>query len=400
MAFLGRMNSQGELIEREVLLGSPTKCQRLPQMSPLEGGMDYEPDTETLRTYVKTYDSDCSTLRCHTPISGLESSGSSTVRFVASSASSTELSSVAETYTSTLRCASPISSGALSSAPETETETETLRYAPQEEDSMHSSASSVNNLVEQCEIRAGAQLDKGSTISMCSWDPMYDDMKPNEEEEGDEEYEDEEAEGEEEESQSYSMPTEIDSTSYIVPPLELQSVSGSLSYEEVMKLERSSSEAYENWLTAKERQRQYKQHTERLAREQMEQENLRRQELAAQRFQQWCAQKARQAAKNDAKKDQGFYKDEINGLDTIRCVHAWELRKLKEEERRRELLQRQALKKQQQHQQRKLKAQHAWEQWMKNVDQRPKPVPLNQGLESLRGTVSKIFINPNHWVTE
>ncbi|XP_034138589.1 uncharacterized protein LOC117590229 [Drosophila guanche] len=39
----------------------------------------------------------------------------------------------------------------------------------------------------------------------------------------------------------------------------------------------------------------------------------------------------------------------------------------------------------------------AFSRWMENVHTRPKPVPFNQGIDSLRGTASKIYINPNEW---
>ncbi|XP_058833423.1 coiled-coil domain-containing protein 34-like [Topomyia yanbarensis] len=38
-----------------------------------------------------------------------------------------------------------------------------------------------------------------------------------------------------------------------------------------------------------------------------------------------------------------------------------------------------------------------YDEWLKSVKDKPKPVPLNRGTESLRGTISKIFINPNPW---
>jgi coiled-coil domain-containing protein 34 len=35
--------------------------------------------------------------------------------------------------------------------------------------------------------------------------------------------------------------------------------------------------------------------------------------------------------------------------------------------------------------------------WLKTADQKDKPVPLNRGMESLRGSISNLFINPIPW---
>uniref|UniRef100_A0A8W7P5K3 Coiled-coil domain-containing protein n=1 Tax=Anopheles coluzzii TaxID=1518534 RepID=A0A8W7P5K3_ANOCL len=38
-----------------------------------------------------------------------------------------------------------------------------------------------------------------------------------------------------------------------------------------------------------------------------------------------------------------------------------------------------------------------YQEWLKSAKHKPKPVPLNQGPHTLRGTVSQIFINPQPW---
>jgi len=39
----------------------------------------------------------------------------------------------------------------------------------------------------------------------------------------------------------------------------------------------------------------------------------------------------------------------------------------------------------------------SYEKWFRSASSKPKPVPLNRGLESLRGSTTKIFINPEPW---
>lgn len=38
-----------------------------------------------------------------------------------------------------------------------------------------------------------------------------------------------------------------------------------------------------------------------------------------------------------------------------------------------------------------------FKKWLKNSKNAPKPVPLNRGLESLRGSTTKLYVNPNPW---
>ena len=39
----------------------------------------------------------------------------------------------------------------------------------------------------------------------------------------------------------------------------------------------------------------------------------------------------------------------------------------------------------------------SYEKWIQSAPSKPKPVPFNQGLDSLRGSTNKIYINPEPW---
>lgn len=39
----------------------------------------------------------------------------------------------------------------------------------------------------------------------------------------------------------------------------------------------------------------------------------------------------------------------------------------------------------------------SYDKWSRNASSKPKHVPLNQGLDTLRGSISKIYINPIPW---
>ncbi|XP_030555755.1 coiled-coil domain-containing protein 34 [Drosophila novamexicana] len=393
MAFVGRMNSRGKFVDCEMYSGGRSKVNTTPN-----GSLDEETEmgtrrTKCSRTYIKSYD--------HEP--RLMLSSPSTVRYVGRSASSCELNSMADTEMSTLRCSSPRS---------LETDTVTLTPENNSENSSLSDGSGAvaataerimppprqQMLLKQYEVEE-QQLERGSTTSMCSW----------------------------EEEEAVSMYTSMDSqpidepetrSCCAVPLLELGSDTASLYYDQQvqldqLKLMRRSNEAYDNWLSGKKRQYQYKQQAAREQRELKQRKEALRQQLNEQRVQEWCQRKARQCnantnARTSTNTNTNKHRSNtaarpvrqqlIDETTAQRRLQGWELKKMQQAEQRRQLEQREQLRKQREQQQRKQQAALAWQQWVKGVAQRPKPVPLNQGLNTLRGTVSNIYINPKQWV--
>ena len=39
----------------------------------------------------------------------------------------------------------------------------------------------------------------------------------------------------------------------------------------------------------------------------------------------------------------------------------------------------------------------SYDKWQRNAQSKPKHVPLNQGLDTLRGSISKLYVNPIPW---
>ncbi|XP_064554154.1 uncharacterized protein LOC135439365 [Drosophila montana] len=394
MAFVGRMNSRGKFIDCEMFSGGRSKAN-----TTANGSLDEESEmgtrrTKCSRTYIKSYDLEPRLLL----------SSRSTVRYVGRSASSYELNSMADTEMSTLRCSSPRS---------LETDTATLTPENSSENSSLSDGSGAvaataetmmpppprqQMLLKQCEADE-QQLERGSTTSMCSW----------------------------EEEEAVSMYTSMDSqpidepetrSCCAVPLLELGSDTASIYYDpqvqlDQLKLMRHSNEAYDNWLSGKKRQYQYKQQAAREQRELKQRQEALRQQLNEQRVQEWCQRKARQCnantnanartSTNNSKRRSNtaarpVQHQLVDEATAQRSLQGWELKKMQQAENRRQLAQREQLRKQREQQQRKQQAALAWQQWVKGAAQRPKPVPLNQGLNTLRGTVSNIYINPNQWV--
>ncbi|XP_068150957.1 coiled-coil domain-containing protein 34 [Drosophila tropicalis] len=375
------MNSVGDLVDFEVFHGSRSKIQQphvpaqgFAEISEVSISPKHHMERKCSRTFVKTYDSSERCASRHMPGSPR------TVRYVPGSVSSSEINSMAETETSTLRCCSSDSREVM----ETETETETLHLitaAPDYRNNLleHQQLEEDNRLTGD-EVDLDLDLDKDSNTSMCSW---------------------------EEALSHHSLRSQTESQSIQVPSLTLQSEATSVSYHhhycmDQLKLNRPAGEAYDNWLSAKRRQVQYKQQAARDWKEQQKQNTILRQQLSEQRYREWCKRKTEQSRRRQTQPERNnghIITPQRTDTDAnVRHLHAWELQKLKQAEQRRQQQEMMALRREKEKFQRKQKSEQAFQQWMKNVHQRPKPVPLNQGLKTLRGTVSHIYINPNEWV--
>ncbi|XP_017064319.2 uncharacterized protein LOC108103384 [Drosophila eugracilis] len=223
-----------------------------------------------------------------------------------------------------------------------------------------------------------------------------------------------------------------DSRSNFVPSLCLGSQDSSLNYLkhiDGIKMDREPEAAFESWYSAKQRQRLLRQ--KRL--KQMQDANLQqveeRKQLARMCYDQWLKDKARQAANLQLqthlqtaamKASFALGKDPLLSTcsslgpgskssaarpmrkvsqDEIRkVVEDWWLKKQRQQQMQREEKRRTMLSKALEEERRRRLSQIAWEKWISNVDAKPKPVPLNQGLDSLRGTISQLYVNPTPWM--
>lgn len=213
-----------------------------------------------------------------------------------------------------------------------------------------------------------------------------------------------------------------DSRSNIVPSLSLNlsttSSSGSTTYFRNCddKKERQG-QAYQEWVKRKERQKQEKKQAAIQERQKRDAETAMRQRLAKERYQEWIRQKELQQKKeasSSAKSSSSSASYQSNSSIPIvnkrqvsketteadkKRREQWERMKKMQEARERERVRLLRITQQKLEAQRKEKSDGAWKNWMKSVGKRAKPVPLNQGFDSLRGTIANIYINPNQWVS-
>ncbi|EDW76388.1 uncharacterized protein Dwil_GK15429 [Drosophila willistoni] len=223
-----------------------------------------------------------------------------------------------------------------------------------------------------------------SAESLCSWSEMYGGLK---------------------QSGSQSM----------VPSLALGSKASSMSYRaqiQSMKVGREPDAAFDNWYSAKEQQRQKKQLLIKAVRDQEQNKIEERKRLAQSCYDEWLRNKARQASDQRSdrhlqiarfkaacaiKSDNGKSNRDISPDKIREVVQGWWLKKQEQRQRQREAIKRAELLKALDEQSRRKEAEMAWEKWMSKVSSKPKPVPMNQGMDSLRGTISQLYINPQHW---
>ncbi|XP_060666255.1 uncharacterized protein LOC132798417 [Drosophila nasuta] len=220
-----------------------------------------------------------------------------------------------------------------------------------------------------------------------------------------------------------------ESRSNIVPSLSLNlstaSSSGSSTYFRTFddKKQQHGQAAYQDWVKRKERQKQQKKQAAKMEREKRDAENAMRQRLAKERYQEWCRQKELQQKKpatsslKSAGSSTGYSsqsstassgglspnRTKLQRKETKEAIQKrladWERVKKQQQLRERERQQQQQHSKEQLELQRKQRNEGAWQNWMKSVNKRAKPVPLNQGFDTLRGTISNIYVNPNQWVS-
>ncbi|XP_049291581.1 coiled-coil domain-containing protein 34-like [Anopheles funestus] len=163
-------------------------------------------------------------------------------------------------------------------------------------------------------------------------------------------------------------------------------------------------EAYKKWLKSKNEEIRKNREKELLARQELQRqkelEEERRKEINKKKIQEWIAGKKQSSKKSNAKPIDCKYVDSSSehlNCDADAKYKSWllKVKKQEEEKKLRDLTVKQL--EQEILQEKKKMSEEIYQQWLKTAKHKPKPVPLNQGPHTLRGTVSKIFVNPEPW---
>ncbi|XP_005189336.2 coiled-coil domain-containing protein 34 [Musca domestica] len=206
----------------------------------------------------------------------------------------------------------------------------------------------------------------------------------------------------------------------IVPPLDLQSednypAASDMTYS--VKIDRQPELAYATWLSAKRKLLSVEAARRKEEAERKRQELEERKRISKEKYEKWLENKAKQ-------QKQQYSQHSINELNSNKTHNSqtyfpnvsqkslrssdnderpkahldeWERTKRLQEERRRMRKQQEEQQRRELEEQRRKAAAEAWDKWLADAAKKPKPVPLNRGIFTLRGTISDIFVNPNEW---
>ncbi|XP_013105493.2 trichohyalin-like [Stomoxys calcitrans] len=207
----------------------------------------------------------------------------------------------------------------------------------------------------------------------------------------------------------------------IVPPLDLQSEenypNGGYTYScrkhcETTKLDRNPDLAYDTWLSAKRKILSDQAARRREIEEKKRHEFEERKRISKEIYEKWLENKAKRQETqfnnlNNKASQQNLKSQNIISVKDMRChlsetevkahLDEWQRTKRLQQERRRMIKQQEEQMRRELEEERRRCAVEAWEKWLAEAAKKPKPVPLNRGLSTLRGTVSDIFVNPNEW---
>ncbi|XP_022226037.2 uncharacterized protein LOC111076521 isoform X2 [Drosophila obscura] len=171
---------------------------------------------------------------------------------------------------------------------------------------------------------------------------------------------------------------------------------------------------FDDWFAYKKKERQMEQQRKEQERASRDFIKARRKEISQGVYQMWLRNKQREleakriqdhmqlaalTAQSSLKKNpikvpvRNIPQDTIN--QELEC---WRLKKIEIQRAKRREQQLAALKNEEEIFNRQKKSEMALKKWFSTVHTKPKPVPMNQGVDSLRGTISKLYVNPQPWV--
>uniref|UniRef100_A0A182JW98 Coiled-coil domain-containing protein n=1 Tax=Anopheles christyi TaxID=43041 RepID=A0A182JW98_9DIPT len=167
-------------------------------------------------------------------------------------------------------------------------------------------------------------------------------------------------------------------------------------------------EAYKKWLKTKNEEIRKTRETDTLAKlasqRQKELEEEKRKEESKKKIREWMERKKQNNAKKSTNTTHAKEKQhsQDSSSEHLNCdpdakFKSWLLNVRKREEEKRLRTKTVMLLEQKIQNEKKKISEEIYQEWLKTSKNKPKPVPLNQGPHTLRGTVSKIFINPEPW---
>lgn len=174
--------------------------------------------------------------------------------------------------------------------------------------------------------------------------------------------------------------------------------------------ERKRKEAFDNWLKGvkareREQKRQQKEREEAIKQKRLEEEELKKAQSDA-KIKHWMEKKENEAKEklnrlNELKKRSSDVNLKKFSRDFKKAIDFKQWIELKNEEHKAQKRADEERKKLQKDYRKCRESTSAavYNKWKETSKHSPKPVPFNRGLESLRGSTTKIFVNPIAWKT-
>ena len=155
------------------------------------------------------------------------------------------------------------------------------------------------------------------------------------------------------------------------------------------------------------KRRQQEQKRKELELKKAQEENELKQKLSQQKVNEWLVKKAsetnskktmtKKSCSKKGDKDKEQKKKIVRTEDSLKNHNLWlEKKKAEEKAKKRMVLEQKAIDEEFERHRRELAGVY-YVRWIKTADKKSKPVPLNRGMESLKGSVSSPYINPIPW---
>ncbi|GJQ71679.1 hypothetical protein Trydic_g11374 [Trypoxylus dichotomus] len=164
-------------------------------------------------------------------------------------------------------------------------------------------------------------------------------------------------------------------------------------------------EAYKSWCARKDQERKLKEEKELLRKEIKQRQRELQLQQERENFKRWLSRKRKQEEERKKTKEKELEDEKMKQelrekrLQENELNYQLWLKKKEELYLERKIQEHMKLLKAEEEKQRRLQESViAYEEWLRLAKYKPKPIPLNQGLQTLRSAVSVTYVNPTPWV--
>ncbi|KAL5278356.1 hypothetical protein ACFFRR_003151 [Megaselia abdita] len=159
-------------------------------------------------------------------------------------------------------------------------------------------------------------------------------------------------------------------------------------------------DAFQAWLSAKKKSQFYELMRKKAMEEEQEKSKAEKKKISEEKYQEWLKRKSSTTVPSKKKSPKGSSSPptQIKSQEEIdRNFENWLLKKANYDKNLKEQLREQLEQKKILEETKKKISDKIYEKWLENAPYKPKPVPMNKGMLSLKGSTTEIFKNPEPW---